>query len=49
MVDGLPGSPRIDERGVIQPAGLGSALCVTLLPALVIIANTACLCLKLLR
>ncbi|MGA2137976.1 MAG: DUF3592 domain-containing protein [Verrucomicrobiia bacterium] len=49
MVDSLPGSPRIDERGVIQPAGFGSALCVSLLPALVIIANTTCLCLKLLR
>ncbi len=49
MVDSLPGSPRIDERGVIQPASLGSALCISLLPALVIIANTTCLCLKLLR
>jgi hypothetical protein len=49
MVDSLPGSPRIDERGVIQSAGLGSALRVSLLPAIVIIANTTCLCLKLLR
>jgi hypothetical protein len=49
MVDSLPGSPRIDERGVIQPAGFASALRVTILPAIVIIANIACFCLKLLR
>ena len=49
LVDSLPGSPRIDERGVIQPARFGSALRVTILPAFVIIANIACLCLKLVR
>jgi hypothetical protein len=49
LVDSLPGSPRIDERGVIQPAQFGSALRVTILPSLVIIANIACLCLKLVR
>ncbi|HUJ11374.1 MAG TPA: DUF3592 domain-containing protein [Verrucomicrobiae bacterium] len=47
LVDCLPGSPRIDERGVIQPARFGSTLPVTILPVLVIIANIACLCLKL--
>ena len=49
MVDNLPGSPEIDERGVIQPAGFGSAVGVTFLPALVIIANTTFLCLKVIR
>jgi hypothetical protein len=49
LVDNLPGAPRIDERGVIQPAGFGATLRVTILPALVIIANIACLCLKLVR
>ncbi len=49
MVDSLPGSPRIDERGVIQPAGFGSAFRASILPAIVVIANITCLCLKLLR
>jgi len=49
LVDGLPGSPHIDDRGVIQPATFGAALRITLLPAAAIIGNATCLILKLVR
>jgi len=49
LVDGLPGSPHIDERGVIQPARFGSTVRISILPAAAIIGNIACLCLNLVR
>lgn len=48
MVDSLPGSPRIDERGLIQPCGLWPALRVLIVPLITMIGHTIYVCAKIL-